>query len=194
MISGTRFVVVNAWVMIRVSMAAFIAAACLVAASPAQAQSASADSSSDMTALAKKLKAGEQVVVTTQDGAEVQGRFADASATGLSLQSNGARQQLPAGQVRRVQVRRNGILLGAVIGAGAGAALGLALMSAAQNEGGNEATAFALPLAAGAGAGIAIDALLVKPRTVFERQPAVRTTLLPLVSPNMIGARAGISF
>lgn len=193
MISGTRCSIENRG-NIRVGVFIFIAALCLATASLARAQSASTNTSSDMTALEKKLKSGDQIVVTTQDGAEVQGRFADVSATGLALESNGARQQISANQIRRVKRRRNGIVLGAVIGAGAGAAVGLILMAPAYNESGDGTVAFALPLAAGVGAGIAIDALLVKPRTVFERKPAVRTTVLPLVSPTMIGARAGITF
>ena len=143
--------------------------------------------------LGDKLKVGESIVVTTDAGAEVKGRFLSVSPAGIVLHVNDVQRQLPASQVSRIQVRRNGVLLGALIGAGAGLPFGLALKSWAHNEGGSEAGALAIPIAIGLGTGIAIDALMVRPRTVFERASSPRVMLVPMVSPHRTAVRVALT-
>ena len=67
------------------------------------------------------------------------------------------------------------------------------MKSSANNEGGNEAGALAFPILAGLGTGIAIDAFLVIPRTVFDRL-SPRATLVPVVTPHMSAVRVAIKF
>jgi hypothetical protein len=148
---------------------------------------------SDFARLADKLKVGDPIVVTTDTGMQIKGRFFDVSAAGIALHVDNLQQQLPAEQVSRIQVRRNGVLLGALIGAGVGVPFGLALKSWAHNEGGNEAGALAFPILVGLGTGIAIDAFLVVPRTVFDRL-SPRATLVPIVTPHTAGVRVAIAF
>jgi hypothetical protein len=171
-----------------------IAAALLLGASPAAAQSTQPPVDDEFARLAQKLKVGESIVVTTDTGVEIRGRFLNVSAAAIGLHVNHVDQQLPASQVSRIQVRRNGVLLGALIGAGTGIPFGLALKSWAHNEGGNEAWAVAFPTLVGLGTGIAIDAFLVIPRTVFDRLSPVRARLVPVVTPQKTALRIAISF
>ena len=165
------------------------ALACLPLAAEAQ-----TTTGTEFGRLADKLKVGDSIVVTTDTGAEVRGRFLSVSPTGIALNVNDVQQQLPASQVSRIQVRRNGVLLGALIGAGAGVPFGLALKAWAHNEGGSEAGALAIPIAMGLGAGITIDAFLVRPRTVFDRVSSPRLSLVPIVSPQLTAVRVALTF
>jgi hypothetical protein len=157
------------------------------------AQSTQSPVDSDFARLADKLRVGDSIVVTTDTGMEIRGRFFDVSAAGIALHVDNVQQQLPAAQVSRIQVRRNGVLLGALIGAGVGVPFGLALKSWAHNEGGNEAGALAFPILVGLGTGLAIDAFLVVPRTVFDRL-SPRAIVVPLLTPHTTGVRVAITF
>jgi hypothetical protein len=78
-----------------------------------------------------------------------------------------------------VQRKRNGVLLGALIGAGVGILPAVAISSYTNNEGGSSAWA-AMPIGVGAAMGVGIDALLSKNRTVYQRNANQRVTLTPL--------------
>ena len=176
-----------------VSPVCAIAAAICMAASSVAAQPAQVPRDADLARIADKLKVGDSIVVTTDTGSEMKGRFLNISAAGLALDVNNVEQHLGAAQVSRIEVRRNGVLLGAVIGAGVGVPFGLALQSWAHNEGGSEAAALAVPILIGLGTGIAIDAFLVRPRTVFDRL-SPRATIVPLVTPRMSAVRVAVTF
>jgi hypothetical protein len=75
------------------------------------------------------------------------------------------------------------------MGAVAGIPFGVVLKAYVHNEGGSEAGALAFPVAVGAGAGLAIDALLVRPRTVFERRVPPRTVVSIRVTRQSGGVR-----
>ena len=139
-----------------------------LAQTPAGTQQPGVAVAGDFARLSERLRVGDAVVVTTADGAQVTGRFLKASPTEITLHVKDVQQQVAANQVSRVTVRRNGVLLGALIGAGIGVPFGLALRSYAHNETGNEAWALAFPILVGLGTGVAIDALMVRPRTVFD--------------------------
>jgi hypothetical protein len=159
-----------------------MASAFVLVTTPALAQSSPPDVDSDLVQLSNKVKVGESIVITTDTGAEVRGRFLSSSATGIALHVNDMPEQLSASQIYRVQIRRNGVLLGGLIGAGVGIPFGFALKSYAHNEGGNEAGALAFPIMVGLGTGVLIDAFLVRPRTVFERAFSTRSRLAPIVT------------
>jgi len=167
--------------------------AIVLTSSAVAAQGTQSPVDSEFARLADKLKVGDPIVVTTDTGMQVKGRFLDVSNAALSLHVDNVEQQLPAAHVSHIQVRRNGVLLGAVIGAGVGVPFGLALKSYAHNEGGNEAWAMAFPILVGLGTGTAIDAFLVIPRTVFDRLSA-RAALVPIVTPHTAGVRVAIAF
>ena len=122
-----------------------------------------------LLALRQQLKGGDRVTVHLDDGATVAGTFVTVSDADLTMVTGGVRRVIPASQIARVQRRRNGVLLGTIIGAAAGVPFGLALRSYAHNEGGNQAGALLFPIGVGAGAGLAIDAALAIDRTVYVR-------------------------
>ena len=171
-----------------------IAATLLIATSPAWAQDSGPGSDAEFARLSDKIKAGESVVITTQDGRKVEGRFVDVSLARIAVRRDDEQQELPAPQVARVQVRRNGLLLGPLIGAIAGVPFGAALGSYQSNEGGSAAVAIAMAVGIGAGAGLAIDAALVRPRTVFERKGPSRSALSLVVTPKRTQAEVRIRF
>ena len=167
-------------------------AALLLAASSGSAQDLSRPLLSDFSRLREQLKAGDEVVVNTRDGTTIRGRVVEVSTVQIAVVANNVRREIPSDQVTRVQRRRNGILLGALIGAGAGVPFGLALKSYAHNEGSTETGALLFPIGVGLGVGIAIDAFLVVPRTVFERAASTRAQLLLVVGPGRAVAQITI--
>lgn len=150
--------------------------------------------SPDIADLQRQLRAGDAVTVRLLNGTSVDGRLDAVSASQLSVTAAGTRRDIPTDQIARVDRRRNGILLGAIIGAAAGVPFGVFMSTWFHNEGGNEAAAFLLPVGAGLGAGIAIDAALVRPRTVFERVPPARAHLFPLLGHGRRGVGLTVAF
>jgi hypothetical protein len=178
----------------RALLAAIAGALLSVITSPALAQDAGSPNDAEFVRLSDKLKAGESIVITTQDGKRIEGRFVDVSLARIAVSRDDERQEVVAQHVTRVQVRRNGMLFGPVIGALAGLGFGLALGSALSNEGGSAGVGLALGVGVGAGAGLAIDALLVRPRTVFERTSEGRSRLSFVVTPTRAQAQARVRF
>lgn len=170
------------------------AIALLIVSCPAWAQDTAAGSSVDLVGLQQQLKIGDSLIVDTDKGTEVKGRFQGVTAMDVVVLRNGVRQEIPSTHIVRVQKRHNGVRLGAVIGAAVGFPLGLALRSWAHEYGGNEAGAFAAPIALGTAIGIGVDALLVLPRTVYERGYGIRSNVSLAVSPTSRAARVTISF
>jgi hypothetical protein len=172
---------------------AAVAAISLVLVCPLLAR-ASEGQATDFAQLHEDLRVGDPVAVTMRDGTTIRGKTVEISDAGLVVLVGGSRTEVPAGQVVRIERRRNGILLGALIGAGAGVAFGLAARSYAFNEGGNEAAAFLLPTAIGLGAGIGIDALLVRPRTVFERPREAAARFGVIIGRGRTGLQMSVAF
>lgn len=126
-----------------------------------------------------QVKPGETVTVTTKDDREVKGRFLGSRDDGMVLTVQGTERRFLWTDIDRVRRRRNGILLGAIIGAGAGVAAGLPLASLVENETGDGEKALASMIALGLGAGIGLDALLSTNRTIYDRRTQTRINLLP---------------
>ena len=171
-----------------------IVVSALLAASAVTAQTTQTPLDTELARIADKLRVGDSIVVTTDTGMQIKGRFLNLSGAGIALHVDNVEQQLPAAQVSRIQVRRNGVTLGALIGAGVGVPFGLALRSYAYNEGGSEAWALSFPILVGLGTGIAIDAFLVTPRTIFDRLTPRRATVVPIVTPHTTGVRVAFTF
>jgi len=127
-----------------------------------------------------EVRQGERVTVTTVDGRQSQGRFVVERADALVLSAAGREEVFAWTDVTRVQRRRNGVILGALIGIAAGAIAAYPLYTISQNEtGGGEAEAIGMVLA-GAGAGIGIDALFSSNRTIYRRSgPSAAVHLEP---------------
>ena len=173
---------------------AVVATGFLLVTCPAWAQDSGRQASTEFARLQQKLKTGDSVIVRIENGTEIKGRLQDVDGAHIAVLTKDVRREIPADQVTRVQRRRNGILLGALIGAGVGIPFGIFLREYAYNEGGNQAGALALPIAVGLGVGIGIDALLVVPRTVYERKPGMRSGISLVVGPRSTAARVTFTF
>src|SRR5262245_48691576 len=147
---------------------------------------------SDFSQLEKTLKQNDQLTLTTDSGTKIKGKLIQASPDQILLNLKRGAQQIPASRILKVQRTRNGVLLGAVIGAGAGILPAIALSAYAHNEGGDSAIALA-PIGLGAAVGIGIDALLSTKKTMYERKPNQRLTLRPVLDRNRLGAPSGLA-
>ena len=126
-----------------------------------------------------ELRPGDKLTVTTRDNREIKGRFLGSRDDVMVLSLEGNETQLRWNDIDRVKRRRNGVLLGAVIGAGAGVATGIPVAMLAENETGEGAQALTSMIVLGLGAGLAIDALLGTNRTLYDRHRQTRLELRP---------------
>lgn len=130
-------------------------------------------------ALGDDIKPGDTLTVTTKADREIKGRFVGSGDDGMVLTVQGTERRVPWTDVDRVRRRRNGILLGTIIGAGAGIAAGVPVASLTENETGEGEKALASMIALGLGTGICIDALLSTTRTIYDRRAQTRINLVP---------------
>ena len=151
---------------------AIVLAACLCCTPSTWAQDAQ-----DM--IGGKVRPGDKLTITTRDFREIKGRFLTAGNDIIVLAREGGETRLRWSDVDRVKRRRNGVLLGAIIGAGAGVATGIPVAMLAENEHGEGAEALTSMILLGLGAGIGVDALLSTNRTVYDRRSQARLHLLP---------------
>jgi hypothetical protein len=166
--------------------------ALLLASPPVLAGQAAATPDPAFSRLQEKLREGDKVIVTDQQGRSTKGRLTSVSAEEIVLTVDGAPRQFPADTVTRVKRQRTGVLLGALIGLGAGIAAAIPLYQLQENEGTYTGVVFGV-IALGVGSGIGIDALVNIPRTVYKREPN-NLALTPLVGPKHAGARLTVSF
>ncbi len=162
----------------------------LLAAAPVLAQGPDTGVSPGFLELQQKLKVNDTVIVTSEDGSKATGQLIDISTERITLREGSSQRTIPAPQITQVQQRKNGIVLGTVVGALAGVPVGILAGQYAYNEAGDAGAAAIFPIAAGAGNGLAIDAILWKPRTLYSRQPTTRAAVRPLLD----GTRRGLSF
>lgn len=142
-----------------------IALAVLLSTGAASAQQADEARS----AIARKAKSGDRLTISTIDGTELKGRLVSMAPDALVLQVETVQRTLRYADIDRVKRRKNGVLLGALIGAGAGLAAGLPLKSLVDNETGEGDSVLAFFLGVGIGAGVGIDALFGSSPTVYRR-------------------------
>jgi hypothetical protein len=147
----------------------------------------------DITRMQRRLRTGDRVDVFHQGGRIVEAHFVELRDGQLVVTDQHAVQTIPMGEVTKVQRRRRGMLLGAIIGAAAGAAASVPLYMLSESGGGATAAVF-IPLGVGLGAGIGIDALVNLPRTEYERPVRARLLLSPAVMPHGGGASLRVTF
>jgi hypothetical protein len=117
-----------------------------------------------------RLKPGDRVVVTTTDGRQGRGRLVESRHDGLLVDVDRRHAAFAWSEIEQVRRRRNGVLLGAIIGTAAGAVAAIPVYQLAQNETGDGGKDLAFMIALGLGTGVAIDALLGKDTTVYRRR------------------------
>lgn len=78
---------------------------------------------------------------------------------------------IPVEQITKIRRRTNGVTLGAAIGAGAGVVAALPIIAWFSNEGADATGFAALFVASGSAAGMLVDGMIGRYRTVYERAP-----------------------
>jgi hypothetical protein len=146
-----------------------------------------------------KLKEGEKIEVTEDNGTKYKARFNALSGDTLVITANGAPRDLTESQVREIRHRRpdkwwNGMLIG--MGAGIGAGIVGVATTCSPNDSECEAIATAVLVPAfagiGMGAGAAIDFAIKKHETVFARS-GVAAKGSVRISPILNKKTAGVS-
>jgi len=166
------------------TMALWLMVVATLAAAPASAQSVS-----PFRELGAAVQEGDSVVVRDLAGNTVHGTVAEVSSSALRVRVNGVAREWTAADVAEVRRRGdswlNGALWGLAIGGGTAAAWGGYTFAACANEGGRNCPqlkrqSVLIPLVAGVGIGLLVDALK-SGETVVYKQPAV--TVVPMVAP-----------
>jgi hypothetical protein len=148
--------------------------------------------------LRDRLKEGQKVDVTDEQGRELRGRIVNLTADSLTLTRGADRQLVPYAQIVKID-RVDDLRNGALVGLGVGLGL-FALDAVVSSENGitlNPAGYLvigALYGAAGAGAGVGIDALIGGNRNIYQRGGSTRISLVPSIGRDRIGAAIGISW
>lgn len=171
-----------------------LAAAVLAVAGVAAPASAQGDPDRPFATLGRQLRPDDRVTVRGGDIGEVRGRLTAITGDALTVDTENGVRTIAARDVDRIDRRRKGILLGALIGLGAGAAAGAALNSWFRNEGNDAAGETAAVVAIGLGTGLAIDALVDLPRTVYVREGRAAVRLDPRALPGGAALRVHVSF
>jgi hypothetical protein len=173
--------------------------AILFASSPASAQT-------DTEKIRARVKHGQKVSITDDQGQEIKGRISTMTADGLTILVDGQSADVPYDRIVRID-RPNDILKnGALIGFGVGAALGvLAMASYSEPEGCQAVRAWGCgePSAGGMFAGtlllgglgtavgVGIDALIRRDSKIYQRGGA-HATLSPVLASGVRAARASL--
>ena len=157
---------------------------------------AAAQTASSFEQLALFVESGGRVTVTDNSDRQQTGRIVDLTPSRLVLLGDGSRHEFRAEQVHTIHQWRgdslkNGALIGAFIGAGA--MLHFAGRYVASRDG---AICLGLSVAAGAGIGVGLDAL-VRGRqvTIYRSSGTARSvTVAPLVARNRRGLAVAFGF
>ena len=156
---------------------------------------------SDADAIRRRVKEGQKVRITDEQGREWQGRIDALTPDNLVLLTKDRqRRDVPYGLILRIDRPRDTLANGALIGFISGAMFGLLAVAAEENDdcepgaffscGDPTAAAYVLLPAilggAGAGIGIGIDALVRRDPTLFRRADA-RVMLAPALGRGVRG-------
>ena len=144
--------------------------------------------------LQNALKVDDKLTITSDNGNKVKGRLIEITDDHILLRVKNGQQSIAAPRIVKVGKKKNGVLLGAIIGAGASIPFALAVSSYANNEGGSQASAFLIPVMMGLGIGTGIDALLPSTRTMYDRNSQRRVTVSPVIDRDRMGGRITLKF
>ena len=137
-------------------------------------------------AIIQGARLGDRITVTLRDGGVMRGRLVDVRDT-LTVRHDGEQRRFTFDEVDRVTRRKNGFILGPIIGTAAGVATGVPFRSYLNNEGRDGNAALAICVVSGLAIGTLLDALIASDETIYRRPDATRTTFT--IAP----ARGGVS-
>ena len=165
------------------TMAATVAARMVAATAGAQSQNDA------RSMIGRKADVGNRLTVTRADGTEAIGRLVRLTDEDLVLQQDAGERTFRYAEIDQVRKRKNGVLLGALIGLAAGAAVGWPLAELSYNEGGSRSDGIWIALG-GLAAGVGVDALLGSNPTIYRSSARSRVTVQPTKNGAVVGFSA----
>jgi hypothetical protein len=171
-----------------------IALAVLFASSSALAQT-------DAENIRARVKDGQKVSITDDQGQEFKGRIGILSTNALNIVADGKSVDVPYDRIVRVDRPNDSLANGALIGLGAGAALGFIAVASADDNGdcspgaffcgdattGNYVAGTFLMGGLGTAVGVGIDALIHHNREIYRRGDRAHTTVAPAMGRGVRG-------
>ena len=139
--------------------------------------------------LERKTRPGDRLTIDLRGEDTIEGRLLTAGADILTIESAGGPMAIPYSDVDRVRRRRNGVVLGGLIGLATGVTFGVPVRIIVNAESGDGDRALLTLAAVGLGVGLAIDAMVSLNRTIYRRSTM---TIRFEVAPHPHGATAGI--
>ena len=177
-----------------------VALAILFASSPAFGQT-------DSEKIQARVKDGQKVSITDDQGLEVEGRISALTADGLTMLVNGKTAVVPYDRIVRIDRPNDSLANGALIGLGVGAGLGLAAIATEEKRQcfpediycGETATGVyvAVPLlfaGLGTAVGVGIDALIHRNREIYRRGGGPIATVAPILGRDVRGAVISVTW
>jgi hypothetical protein len=157
-----------------------------------------ASAQSDADRIRQRVKEGQKVRITDDQGREWHGRVGTFTPDNLTVVTDDReRNDFPYGTILRIDRPHDSLANGALIGLASGAAFGLAVVISEEHDcepgylfcSDPSAGAYVLvPMVfggLGAAVGVGIDALIRKDPSLFRRTGAARVTLTPAVGPDL---------
>lgn len=191
----------NGAVRMRPVLAICAAVGVLLVSATAAAQTGDAD-------IQGRVKEGQNVSITDDQGREFNGRIGNITAKGLTILSRGARQDVPYGEIVRIDRPHDSLANGALIGLAVGAALGFGAIASEDNRSCDPGTFFscsdpgtggyvagaAILGGLGSDVGVGVDALIHRDRNIYRRGGSPRVTLSPAFGRGVRGATVSVSW
>jgi len=174
-----------------------IALVVLFASSSVFAQSELAQTT-DAENIRARVKDGQKVSITDDQGQQFNGRIGTMSPNGLTLVVDGKSVDVPYDRIVRVDRPNDSLANGALIGLGAGAALGLVSVASepdkscffacTDNKTTSEYVTITLLMGGlGTAVGVGIDALIHRNREIYRRGKVAHTTVAPAIGRGVRG-------
>jgi hypothetical protein len=183
--------------MIRICSAAL---AILFASSPALAQT-------DTENIRARVKDGQKVSITDDQGQEFKGRIGTMAADGLSMLVDGNSVDVAYDRIVRIDRPNDSLANGALIGFGVGAALGLTaiatkdhsncdpvLFDCTEPSAGGYVAGTLLVGGLGTAVGVGIDALIRRDRAIYRRGAGAHMTVAPALGRGVLGAFVSVTW
>jgi hypothetical protein len=137
----------------------------LVAGAEARAE----DATDAREAIERRSRGGDRLTIDTRQGPTLEGRLVSSGADALVLDMRGREQSVPFGDIDRARRRRNGVVVGAVVGLAAGLTFGIPARMLINNENGDGNSMLLTLVGTGVITGLLVDGLLSVNRTIYRR-------------------------
>jgi hypothetical protein len=178
-----------------------IGLAMLIASSPTFAQTGAEN-------IRARVKDGQKVSITDDQGQEFKGRISTLSTDGLRILVDGKSADVPYDRIVRIDRPNDSLANGALIGFGVGAALGLtaiayedqrdcdplAAFDCSDPTAGGYAAGTLLLGGLGTAVGVGIDALIHRHREIYRRGGGAHATVAPALGRSVLGAVVSVTW